>query len=138
MTSKECLYEILGMLNYEQMDVCEKNNYLKIISQDLDRLEQLEKENKELNRQLDVFFNKLDKTTIRAIDLISYDLQDENTKLRKSIEILKDKFEIVICKNDFPISGINYSIRFKISNDGVWAHITQEDCELLEEVFNYE
>ena len=43
MNSKECLYEILGMLNYEQMDVCEKHNYLKVISQDLDRLEQLEK-----------------------------------------------------------------------------------------------
>ena len=54
------------------------------------------------------------------------------------IRNLKDKFEIVICKSDFPISELKYSIGFKINNDGVWAHIPQEDCELLEGVFNYD
>ena len=43
MNSKECLNKILDLLNYEQIDECEKNNYLKTIKQDLDKLEQLEK-----------------------------------------------------------------------------------------------
>lgn len=43
MNSKECLYEILGMLNHEEVDECDKKGLLRIIKQDLNRLEQLEK-----------------------------------------------------------------------------------------------
>ena len=39
MNSKERLYEILGMLNYEQVDECDKKGLLRIIKQDLELLE---------------------------------------------------------------------------------------------------
>lgn len=45
MNSKECLEEILSMLNYEQCDECDKKGLLRTIKQELDRLETLEKEN---------------------------------------------------------------------------------------------
>lgn len=43
MNSKECLNKILDLLNYEQVNECEKNNYLKTIKQDLELLEILKK-----------------------------------------------------------------------------------------------
>lgn len=50
MTSKECLEEILSMLNYEQIDECDKKSLLRTIKQDLDRLEKIEKELKQTKR----------------------------------------------------------------------------------------
>ena len=128
MNSRECLYAILGMLNYEQVNECEKNNYLKIISQDLDRLE---KENQELKEELNQCQDTINTWMENHKSLII-----DNGKLKKAFKLLKDNFEVIICKNGFPI--FKYSIGFKINNDGVYAHIPQEDCELLEEVFNYE
>lgn len=43
MTSKECLYEILCMLNHEEVDECDKKGLLRIIRQDLELLEILKK-----------------------------------------------------------------------------------------------
>lgn len=43
MNSKECLEELLSMLNYEQVDECDKKGLLRTIKQDLDKLEKLEK-----------------------------------------------------------------------------------------------
>ena len=122
MTSKEALE--LAILEYEKETIDDENNQwvknvlkgLKEVKQDLDRLEQLEdnikihketikmqhsqieslqSENKKLNKQLDVFFDKLDNNTLRAFDLISYELKDENEKLKKVIEILEGR----ICVN---------------------------------------
>lgn len=143
MTSKEIIDRYIGALeddlqHYTMVDKdsvkakliqFELKEY-KQIKQDLDRLEQLEKENKELNRQLDVFFNKLDKNTIRAIDLISYDLLDENTKLKKALDILKHKFEIKGVKE--------YLDGYVIDTKLYYIGISQEEYELLKEVSEYE
>ena len=43
MNSKECLYAILDMLTYEQVDECDKKGLLRIIKQDLELLEILKK-----------------------------------------------------------------------------------------------
>ena len=125
--------------------------YFKIIKQDLERLEKLEdnikihketikmqhsqieslqSENEKMNKQLDVFFDKLDKNTIRALDLISYDLYDENSKLKKVIEILKSydlKVEYVEGYYTQPIIKFNHTY-----NEGV-VGITIEEFELLKE-----
>lgn len=129
MNSKECLD--LAILEYEKDLETDKNNQwvknvlkgLKEIKQDLDRLE---KENQGV---------KEDNT--RLWHSIEY-ANNEIAKLRKGFKLLKDSFEVIICRTNFPISVINYSIGFRINNDGVWAHVLQEDCELLEEVFNYD
>lgn len=47
MNSKECLNAVLDMLNYEQVNECDKKGLLRTIKQDLDRLEKLEKELKQ-------------------------------------------------------------------------------------------
>ena len=88
----------------------------------LHELEKLEKENKELNRQLDVFFNKLDKNTIRAIDLISYDLLDENTKLKKALEILKEVVSLNCDKT--------------LETERQFLRLSKEEYELLKEVLS--
>ena len=36
MTSKECFLKVLHLLNYEQVDECDKNDYLRIIREDLE------------------------------------------------------------------------------------------------------
>ena len=59
---------------------------------------------------------------------------NENIKLKKALDILKNGFEVILCENNFPISEIKYSIGFKLNNDGVWIHISQEDYELLKDV----
>ena len=43
MNSKECLNKILDMLNYEQVDECDKKGLLRTIKQDLEILEILKK-----------------------------------------------------------------------------------------------
>ena len=114
MTSKEALEFFVKNIDCDvyEFDLDKVIKHKRCLEQDLERLEQLEdnikihketikmqhsqieslqSENKKLNKQLDVFFNKLDKNTIRALDLISYDLYDENSKLKKVIEILADK-----------------------------------------------
>lgn len=68
----------------------------------------------------------------------NFELQDENIKLKKVFDILKNKFEVVLCESDFPIFDAKYSIGFKNNNDGVWVHISQKEYELVEEVFGYE
>lgn len=146
MTSKECLYAILDMLNHEQVDECEKNNYFKIIKQDLDKLEIATKNDEGLIRDN----VKLIKRVLELQDE-NQGVKDDNTrlwhgleyannevaKLKKAIEILKNGFEIVLCESDFPIFDAEYSIGFKINNDGVYTHVSQKEYELLEEVFNY-
>ena len=101
------------MLNYEQMNVCEKNNYLKIISQDLDRLEKELKQTK-LNfknsqthskncyKKLKAKYEKLEKENKllkdineinKNIEVKSFELIKENIKCKRALDILKNKIE---------------------------------------------
>lgn len=84
MTSKESLNAILDMLNYEQIDECIKKDLLRIIKQDLNRLEQLE----------------------------------------MAIEILKEVVSLNCDKT--------------LETERQFLRLTQEEYELLEEVFSYE
>ena len=49
MTSKETLEKLVDILTYEQLDLCDENNYLRIIKKDLERLEKYKKAIKVLN-----------------------------------------------------------------------------------------
>lgn len=99
MNSKECLNAILDMLNYEQIDECEKNNYLKVISQDLDKVEQLEKENQKLkliNKQLledNDFMNNQNRMLEDVVKLFKRNLYasilDNNMPKNKTNELLQ-------------------------------------------------
>ena len=128
MNSKECLYEILCMLNHEEVDECDKKGLLRIIKQDLDKLEQLEKENQELKKTL----NKTRKMGLEIIEekeQLSNELHklncyrnielNEITKLKKALDILKEKIKL----NTYYLSLVEY-------DDG----LTIEEYELLKEV----
>ena len=128
MNSKECLYEILCMLNHEEVDECDKKGLLRIIKQDLDKLEQLEKENQELKETL----NKTRKMGLEIIEekeQLSNELHklncyrnielNEITKLKKALDILKEKNKL----NTYYLSLVEY-------DDG----LTIEEYELLKEV----
>lgn len=119
MVEKDRVREIL--LN-EEIDI------YKQILQDLERLEQLESENKELNRQLDVFFDKLDNNTLRAVDIISYELREENTKFEKVIDILRTKKVDIHLLLFHKLEDYNFLVR----NEN---QLNQEEYELLKEVF---
>lgn len=141
---------------YEKLERAYKNNEVMVrdLNELITRNLELKKENQELQEDYlqmqgyyDYYSNEnieLNKELKRCQEYIKKSTNDhknliiDNGKMKKAIKILKDKFEVVICKSDFPISELKYSIGFKINNDGVWAYIPQEDCELLEGVFNYE
>lgn len=87
---------------------------LKLIQQDLDKLEKLEKENKELKNtilslELDTCIPELRKenkelrNSIKSWDETAGNLLKENRKLKKAIEILKeavDEIEIITCDEE--------------------------------------
>jgi hypothetical protein len=82
MNSKEALDEMFDLLNYEQTGICGDKNLYRIIAQDLDRLEMLEKQNKVLNE------------SVGCVNKVLEDLgkiNEENTKLKKAIKILKGR-----------------------------------------------
>ena len=114
MTSKEALKSLENMLK----DLPYAINYKKqhdIIMQDLDRLELLEKVNKSLIE------------TKESVDKVLEDLgkiNEENTRLKKAIEILKGR----ICVHNQYICYDAYAdIRLK-----------DNEIELLKEVLGYE
>lgn len=129
MTSKEALKKLSNDLgNYSPFQ-----RKINIIKQDLERLE---KENKELNRQLDVFFDKLDKNTLRAVDIISYELKDENEKLKKVIKILKDELGLYLEKIKFDRRKI-FALMSKLLGMCL-LNTTEENYDLLKKVFGNE
>lgn len=120
MTSREALDEMFDLLNYEQTGICGDKNLYRIIAQDLDRLEMLEKQNKLLNETKD------------SIDKVLEDLgkiNEENAKLKKVIELLKEHvaltkdINVITSKLDVPVL---YSLE-------VDKEITQQEYDLLEE-----
>ena len=93
MNSKEALERILMLARPCAYEVREhRNNYCDMlenaIKQDLDRLEQLEKENQRLKKVRDNYSDQLN-----YVWNIVNSLKDENTKPKQAIKILKDKIE---------------------------------------------
>lgn len=123
MTSKEALERLLMLARPCAYEVREhRNSYCDMlenaITQDLERLEQLEKDNKELRKAVKSWNDSIPK------------LIHENLKLKKAIEILKDHFKLYYnrytdvyeLKADLPLSKI----------------ITKKTYEILKEVLGYE
>ena len=125
--SKEALQRL-----FDNRD-CELDSYYfmayedrKIIEHDLDRLEKLENENKVLREKVNHFKNV--KNRYRRNEKF---VEKENTKLKKAIEILNDKF-----KFELGVSTVKekyyYSLEFLYNYQ--YFRITQEEYELLKEV----
>lgn len=92
----------------------------KIILKDLDRLEKLEKENKELRK------------SIKSWNETAGNLLKENIKLKKAIEILKDSLGLTLYHNK-PLN--TYSVELMCFEEHLGKHINQEEYGLLKEVF---
>ena len=120
MNSKECLYEILGMLNYEQMDVCEKHNYLKVISQDLDRLEKELKQTKLNFRNSQIHSKNCYKK-----------LKKKYNNLKKALDILK-RFHFQLNQTRHNSTGHEIWIDSLLETE----ELTKEEYELLKEVLS--
>ena len=133
MTSKECLERLLKIAYVEPGPTKEKfityareiehnkkcSDLYNIISQDLERLEKLEKENQEL------------KERYKHRAEISNELNEALNQYEKALEILNDKF-----KFELGVSVVKekyyYSLEFLYNNQ--YFTITQEEYELLKEV----
>ena len=103
---------------------------IEIIKQDLDKLENLEKENQEL------------KNTILSLELDTCipELRKENSKLKEVIKILEDNLQLVLKQDIDPLINrkiyeVEISRNYKIYSG---FKITQEEYELLKEVFENE
>ena len=92
MNSKECLEAILDILNYEQVDECDKKSLLRTIKQDLERLERLEKENQELKETINDLQKDYD-----ALDFEQVELYAENTKLKQALDKSCERFSYYTC-----------------------------------------
>ena len=131
MTSKEALKQLNNFISREKHINSERNKTINecinTIKQDLERLETLEKQNEELfgicAKQAYIINNKhIDKT-------FNEELQEENEKLKKVIEIIKNK-------------RVNLNLLFQEPNT-LEAYnnyclpiykLTQQEYELLNEV----
>ena len=130
MTSKECLERLLKIAYVEPGPTKEKfityareiehnkkcSDLYNTIKQDLDRLEELEKENQVLREKVNHFKNV--KNRYRRNEKF---VEKENAKLKNAIDIFKRKMIIVKLRdNEYIIHGNEY--------------ITKEQYELLKEV----
>ena len=128
MNSKEALERIVD--NFGECEVGSRYydlDFLKdinTIKQDLERKEELEKENQEMKNhidsEVDFLTNELHEQKERNIDLYR-----RYEKLKKAIEILKDKSKLIL-KNDngYYIECGKYG----------YLDLTQQEYELLKEV----
>ena len=122
-SKEECLK--LAILEYEKETIDDENNQwvknilkeLKLIEQDLDRLEQLEKENQELKKKLDSIPPEFDGYLYFAKSISN--VVKENTKLKIAIDLIKDYLTIA---NDVPL--MTFAERC----------FTEQEVELLKEV----
>lgn len=126
MTSKEALERYYSNLHYGvggfQTDD-EESEALNTIKQDLERLEQVEKENQELKEKADKYdelckHNVMDNqdfgdNLIQGILALNTRVIERNKKLKKAIEILKTYFDFTFDDN-YPFMNI----KSKISCDG--------------------
>lgn len=122
MNSKEALDKLFMAVDeellYEQCGVIFATELTKIVEQDLDRLEQLEKENQELRK------------AIKSWNENGGKLIREKTKLNKALNILRTY--VAVSKRRNEVNG-NYDISC-IYSFGSYKDITQGNYELLKEV----
>lgn len=106
-----------------------KKKEINIIKQDLDRLEQLEKENQELKEK----FKMLEENEDVVLTTLEISVQ-ENTKFKKALDILKGKLELPL-EDDFDVINKDdihlYRLRTK-------ALVNEEEYELLKSVLGEE
>lgn len=146
MTGKECLERLKSMPTCSECELYGScfdkplcNELYNTIEKDLDRLEKLEKENQTLNQTIqtirqnarnDYVEFEILKDCIKDLTNICNEFQEENAKLKKAIEILKEKLDISI----FDVF-INITINQKTIKT---HHLTQQEYELLKEVIENE
>ena len=126
MNSKECLEKLKSMPSCSECENYGKcfdkplcNELYDIITQDLKQLGAIKEDNTRLWHGLEYANN-------------------ENAKLKQALNILKNRFEIILYEHTFPISESKYFIGFKYNNDDIWIYVPQEEYELLKEVLEYE
>lgn len=118
MNGKEAYDKIFDKLTYDQQQELGEEVF-RIVYQDLDRLENLEKEH-----------NKL-KERYKHRAETSNDLCKAVKQYEKAFEILKENSEIALHYDDeFPTP--------MISINGVYSYINEEEYELLKEVLSNE
>ena len=133
MTSKrilEYLYNAskIGITSNENAKILK--DYYKLILKDLNRLEKLEEENKQLKAKLD---RSLPRLVIRnTLDNVLPSLEEENEKLKQALDILKDKLVNI----DMLILSFQIDIGRESYNACVEEpyQLTQEEYDLLKEV----
>lgn len=105
----------------------------KQIKQDLDRLEQIEKENQELREKLDGFPPEYDSYLYFAKSISN--VVKENTKLKKALDILKDK---EVSLESFKISVDLDTYHEILKDNPFYDKLTQEEFKLLKEMLEEE
>lgn len=134
MTSKEAFTKIMKIYGDTNSLEGTYELFLKI-KHDLERLETLEQENKELkicNKEIEELYLNENKHWCETID----SLRKENEKLKMAIEILKDhvQFKLVpIVSNDPILEGV-YHFGIKIDKYGYYAILPKIEAEVLKEV----
>lgn len=124
-------YPSLQQCHQEELKSAQEgfNHFLKI-KQDLDRLEQLEKENQELKKELKRCQDTIKKWTDNHSKLII-----ENGKMKKALGILKEKVYLKVkkyCKEDYE-NPYKLEVEMDYSYD-----LTREEYELLKSVLEEE
>lgn len=124
-------------------DLCTMERDYNIIKQDLDRLEQLEKENKELirtqnvlllnskdyilkNMELEKKYQKLEETFKKRAELCS-ELGEYIGQYEKALDFLMDKFKLKLKSN-----------RLYYLNNNQYFELDKDIEKLIKEVFGYE
>lgn len=100
----------------------------------LQYVEQLEKENQKLKEELEEIKKVRDNYSdqLNYVWNIAKSLKNDLEELKKALDILKEKLEIELHKDDlcFPIP--------MISGSEIYQNLTQEEYELLKEVLDCE
>lgn len=92
----------------------------------IDVFEELINKNQELKELVD----SLNKEQILGVERI-FNLEMENEKSKKAIEILKDSLHLRIDFYDY-----DYDYKFVVTVGGLFEHISSEEYELLKEVLS--
>ena len=126
MTSKEALQEMLGLTKTHYDYWLKANDYYELIKKDLDRLEKINEvwHKNEPMESVDINGNHLQE----LYDFI-HRLCEENEKLKKAIEILKEALQL---KVGFYDNDFDYKFVVKVAD--LFECISSEQYELLKEV----
>lgn len=141
MTSKEALEQLEQYITNEKgrLSIFIKL-YFEIIKQDLERLEALKKENKELKQILEKAEEVEQENLILKIDNeqlnhIANERLKKNEKLKKAIDILKDR--LCVRNGTLSFTRDSYYLGIKGSFKDI-KELTQQEYDLLKEVLGNE